>query len=532
MIHQASRILWKTLFPLFMAVILFQSCQKDDFSTLGKPEWSPELAFPLAYSELEITDLMHVDGSGTVLVTDPNQFCTLVYRGTATSLNASMVTEIPDQRIIESISLTSSQILALNTLGSITIPGSMLLELNLAPGTRIDSSTFWNGELDVSLQTNLPADIHLQFEFPDVHLNNTKLNGTNEIIQPDNSSLTITSISGYDFDFTKAGPGGNKLLVDFNITINNLNGTIAPGQTITMIHDIKKLEYETLYGYFGQNSFINPRDTLSISIFNNSLSLGAFTIVDPKVEFKLNNSLGLPLEITLPELVALGNSNPNPVSGIPNPIPTQSPSLPELGQAKLTGFVLSNQNSNVSSIINQQPRYLFTQSRVVTNPNGTAQNFLTRTGNLSIDVAVEMPLYGTIQNFKIRDTLPFSYDDLKNVEYLELRTDVTNGFPLSSNIEVVFTDENYSPIDTLFSSNEIQVPGGTVDPVTERVTIPGKRSAANILTKQMLNDLMLAKHIIITGIATSTNDGNTNIKLFADYKLKVKIGAKAKIKVQ
>ena len=45
-----------------------------------------------------------------------------------------------------------------------------------------------------------------------------------------------------------------------------------------------------------------------------------------------------------------------------------------------------------------------------------AKNFATDSSNLSVDVEVRLPLYGTASNFRIRDTLPFSYDDLDNVE--------------------------------------------------------------------------------------------------------------------
>lgn len=145
---------------------------------------------------------------------------------------------------------------------------------------------------------------------------------------------------------------------------------------------------------------------------------------------------------------------------------------------------------------------------------------------------VELPFYGTANNFKVKDTVPFSYNDLVNVSELMLRMDLENGFPLESSVQLIFTDDQNQPLDTLFNTNEVVIPSGTLGAGSERVSIPGKKSHDQFFDATRITKILNAKNIIIVATATSTNAGNTNVKIFADYQLKIKIGAIAKMKIQ
>jgi hypothetical protein len=521
--------------PILVSIVISfatVSCQKDDFSTLQSPAWSPELAFPLVYSDLTIQDLVHAGDSGTVLTTGTDQFATLLYDGQTMSMDASALVNIPDQSYNKAVSLNSSQILALNNLGQLTVSIAEIIPIAAGQNVNIDSLISKAGDIDIDLDSDFPATVRFGYTFPGITKNGVPLNSYIESTPgAPNSGPSNQDLTGFTMNL--AGQGGNKLQVQFDITISDITGTITPAHNAEIKFNINGISYSLVYGYFGQTSFLNARDTVAIRVFDNALNAGFFSIANPKVNFTVNNSFGIPLHITLPEVIALGNTsaNPVPITGIPNPIPSDSPNITELGQTKSTGFALNNSNSNITNIISQQPRYLFTQARMETNPNGPAQNFLTENSKLEMDLQLEMPLYGTAENFRIKDTVPFSYDDLQNVETMELRTEVINGFPIEASIQIVFTDENYLPLDSLFIPGEKIVPSGTVDPVTERVTIPGRNTSKNTFNSNRLRNMLNARHIIVYGQATTYNDGNQNVKIFTDYSLRIKVGAKVKLQV-
>jgi hypothetical protein len=519
---------------LFTAIVLsfiISSCQKDDFSTLKDPVWSPELAIPLVNSSLTINDLVHADQTGTTILVDSNQFATLIYEGQAMEVYASSLVDIPESSTDISISLNSSEILALNSVGQISIPISLEFNLFDGQGIEIDSILFRSGNIRLRMVSNIPGNMELNFDIPDLTSGNTIETGILNTTPQTGINGTLISLQGKKADLTKSSTGSNSISVSGTLTISDLQSPATAPCNVGILTAIENGEYSAIFGYFGSNTFLYPRDTISISIFENSINSGSFTIAEPSVEFSMNNSLGIPLRITLPEASAQTNSSLYPVSGIPNPVPVQSPSITEIGQTRTTGFSLDHQNSNISNLISDQPRFIFTQAQMMANPGGVNKNFVTDSGKLSVNMKVKLPLYGTANNFRIRDTLPFSYDDLENVEWLEFKAVVENGFPLESSVQILFTNDNFDILDSLFSPDEIVIASGLIDPVTERVVLPAIKKTVSKLDRSRLLNLMNATHLIIQSKASTTDNGN-NVKLFADYTLDLKISTRAKLIIQ
>lgn len=511
--------------------LIISSCQKDDFSTLKDPTWSPELAIPLVNSSLTIHDLVHSGEPGTVLLVDSSQFATLVYHGQTMQVDASSLVDIPSNTSNMSISMNSAEILALNSTGQVTIPVSVELDLFDGQGMEIDSILFKSGSLSMELATDIPGDITLNFDIPDLTEGHNPVSAVLISSHQNGSGATSIELSNKKADLTRSQAGFNAIRINGSLTISNLQSPATAPCIIQLSASMINGKYSSIFGYFGSSIITHPRDTINISVFENSINSGSFTIADPSVEFTLNNSLGIPLKVTLPEVVTQTSASLYPVSGIPNPIPVISPELHEIGQSKTTGFELDSQNSNVSSLISSQPRFIFTQARMTTNPAGPDKNFVTDSSRLTVDIRVDLPLYGTASDFRIRDTLPFSYKDLQNVESLELKAIIENGFPLESNIQVLFTDENYQLLDSLFIPGEIIIASGVVDPISERVIMPGRKTTSTTMERNRLMNLLNAQHLIVQSRASTTNNGN-NVKLFADYNINIKISTKAKLIIQ
>jgi len=142
---------------------------------------------------------------------------------------------------------------------------------------------------------------------------------------------------------------------------------------------------------------------------------------------------------------------------------------------------------------------------------------------------VKLPLYGTATDFLLRDTVNFNYANMQNVQSLTIRTSITNGFPLEALWQIYFTDENYTCLDSLVTSNPITMPSATVDGVTGRVVSPSISTTDNTLDRAHILKIMNAKKLIIKAVASSTNHGGQNVKIFSDYTFDVTLGAIAKV---
>ena len=219
------------------------------------------------------------------------------------------------------------------------------------------------------------------------------------------------------------------------------------------------------------------------------------------------------------------------VTGIPNPIPVQTPALHQEGQTLYSNFQLDNSNSNISSIISDQPYYMIATAQASINPAGHSSNFLTDSSRLYMNARVELPLHGTAENFRIRDTVPFNYNDLEKVEQLTIRINVENWFPIDAGVKLVFTDDNFQPLDTVFVDQDAIIPSGLITGTDERVSAAGTAMIDETFNASRITNILGATNIIVDATASTLNQGTQNVKIFSDYRLKLKVGAIAKMKI-
>ncbi|MBL0343567.1 MAG: hypothetical protein IPP71_23555 [Bacteroidetes bacterium] len=519
--------------------LLGTSCNKDDFdaSLLEPPAWEPEVAFPLVYTEIGISDLVQVNDSNTILTVDPDQFCTLIYQGRAFELSATQLVNAPDQSFQRQYSLNNSQILTLGNTGQVQVQKTQNLDFNFSQGVEIDTLFLKSGELELSINSDFPLNGTVQVQIPGMTRNGLPFDETLSLNYSGNipvNALKSVLLSGYKIDYTEGGMSHNKLNINYTISLAGSSLGVSTNNTIICKAEFAATEYSLVYGYVGQQSLANMQDSIEISIFNNSFGTGSFSIAEPKVRFDVSNSIGIPFYAKLNQLTALNGNLTNFVvaSGIPDPLPVISPSISQMGQVIQSSFTIDKDNSNVLALIDQQPKYIISQSQVTTNPAGRTVNFLSDTSRIAMDIHVELPFFGTANDFRIKDTVPFSYNDLNNVEELTLRMGLENGFPLESSIQLIFVDDNMNSLDTLFLPGEVVIPSGTVDMVSGRVTVPGKKIHNHVFPRSRIEKIISASHILIIASATSFNNGNSNVKIYNDYKLKLKIGAIAKMKIQ
>ena len=525
------------LLTLVVFLLLLSSCSKDDFNAdLDKSTWAPSIAFPLAYAEIGMSDMAHTNDSSTTLIIDNNQFCTLIYHDKIFDLNATQLVQIPDQSNQTQFSLNNSEILTLNNTGQVQVAQSQDISFAVSQGVEIDSMILKNCNLVLDCSSGFPANSIVRLTIPGMKKNGVvfseilslNYSGTNPF-----TNLISIPLHNYHIDLTKNGTTNNTLTLNYVVTLNGNGAGVTTSNSIQCNTTFQSVKFQIMYGYVGQQSLANLPDSVQLSIFNNATGLGTFTIAEPKINFEISNSIGIPFHASISQLTAMNSNMTNFIAatGIPDPLPVFSPVISQTAQSLQSSFILDNNNSNITDLINAKPKYLIAQAQVTTNPSGYGSNFITDTSRLFMDVRVELPLYGTANDFKIMDTVPFNYSDLEKVENLTLRMNVENWFPIESSLQLVFTDANFVPLDTLFLPGEVVIPSGIINGSNDRVTVAGKKIHDHIFDKTRISRILNAENILIMATATTMQQGNTNVKIFNDYKLKLTIGAIAKMKI-
>lgn len=528
-----TKKMYLSLFP----ALLFTSCLKDnfEFDKMKDGGWSPELAMPLAHTSMSIQDLMRSESDSGNLVLDSSLFCTLIYSGTAATLSSNDMISLPDQSFQAAAQLTSALANIINTHGSLSVSFEQVTDLAFPGGIALDSMTYKSGQMWMNMNMRIPADVQLTITIPSATLNGVVY--TSSHLFHYNGTLPVTQnvavdLSGYRFDLSDNGVAKNKLRVKFDLDITHTGTTITSNHRLNMNCNLNGYKFSSIYGYFGQQSFISDYDTINITLFNSLDAFSTFTIAKPEIRISFNNSIGVPVRANVVNMKGVDGDFSDLIvaQGFPNPLPVISPNFNQIGQTLSGEFIMNSNNSNVKQLISAKPKYLMTRIESTINPNGnTGMNFMTDSSKISIDVEVTLPLHGTAENFVLRDTIDFNYNHLQNVQSMTIRTFIKNGFPFDADWQVYFTDYNYQLLDSLVTTGGMFMPSATVNMNNGKVKEPSTAMHDNSLDRNRILKIMNAKYMIIKAKAATYQNGAVNVKIYGDYKFDVNLGVIAKV---
>ena len=512
------------------------SCMKDmKLKKIAGVEWNPTLAVPLIYSNITVKDILYAADKSNAFSIDANNFVTLIYKGNLLSLSADEVLNFQDLSTFFDTTLSPADVALLNVSG-VTIVMNETITLPMTGNSRADSLFLKKGTLTASISSFLPNSGSLTISVPSsVPVMSITLpfsySGSSPVVATDSISL-----AGAEFILNPV----NQLPVTFALT---LNSSATPATTFDNVHidfSINGIKFSKLFGYIDQQILSPYSDTVAVDIFNNSLGGGTFTLVDPKMFVYISNSYGVPIQANF-DIFQGYNINRTPTTfdilgpGIPNPLPINSPGITQVGQSVSSTFALTKDNSNIVSVIDDTPPYIIYKVFSKSNPSGPPTppntNFVLDSSNFKVDIEIQLPLWGTARGFTLQDTLEnFSLPDAENIDFFLLRLHVENGYPCDVKVQVYFADENYSRLDSLITSAvpviliSADVDGNGV------VTGPPKvKDLDFLIEKERMAQLTAMKHVLVRGDAYSTNNAQTNVKIYANYRLFLKLGAKTKL---
>ena len=164
--------------------------------------------------------------------------------------------------------------------------------------------------------------------------------------------------------------------------------------------------------------------------------------------------------------------------------------------------------------------------------------FIDEHARFDVHAHLEFPLDITVEQFRYRDTFPFSslsgidsaLDDNRwdYVKSMLLRYEFINGIPLDLAVQVFFTDSNYNVLDSLFESRTI-LKGARLDPYTALVS-DKTRSGTQYITfdRERVPHLARTRFLRLEAAATTTQ--SQRAVLAADQTLRMRMGAKVELK--
>lgn len=497
----------KILFVLlFFSTLSYMGCNEPQTT-----EVSPEFAIPLINSALSLQNILDEANTGDIVQVDGDNFITVSYRKEVLSTDTVNLVQIPGFSIPQ---LTTNQ----------TIPMPFPSDFD------IDKITIKNGKLYINFESNSLNPITVELRVPTIKKNGTQLTHTMNVTNTSGSVPFMyqdsVDLAAYQMNFTN---GNFKSEYDATDDVTNLPTVLS-----SFFLDFPVIDHSYIEGYFGQVGFTLPTEELILGLFE-QWTEGQITFTDPRIRLKFDNSYGFPLNVTFDTLQAFtrdGGQIDLGVSGFTNGKDLNYPSLTEVGLEKASAVVINKDNSNITSILENVPYGLRHQFSGQANKTGNQniRGFATDESKLSLTVIAELPMEGAVSNFTLIDTFAL---DLTNNNIpegdAEFKIITNNGFPLDIDLQCYFLNDFGIAIDSMFLGSNISLieaapvdaDGKVITPL-EKITFSGfTRDRINLIRENVRN-------IALKGSFSSTNNGNTDIKLYADYHLGVQIGVKVK----
>lgn len=529
---------------------LFNSCVKKDFdfNNLADQQLTPEIAIPLVNSSFTIKDiLVETDKNGNISIDPATNFCTLIYKGNLFSVKGTDLINLMSQNFSSTYNLTSPDVTSVNALpvgSTYTIAYSNANNYTTSNGVKIDELTFKTGFLALTVNSLLKQKAVLLITIPNATKNSIPLTQTVSVGASSGSvisSLVTIDLTGYKFDMTKGGTTTNVFDVNYSIVLTKTASNSNAGESFSISQALSNQSFSLIKGDIGQQSLSANIDTVAISIFKNVVPGGGdFRINYALVNFNIENSYGVPIRINNLVLSPYGVGQTFPSNTVPlpspgyNPLDINAPTVvgnsaftypPQIGGPTAT---------TLNSIINAKPKNFIYNVQTLSNPNGVpasgSRNFVTDQSQFKVDMELNMPLYGGAWDFLFVDTMTFDLgeNNLDNVNTLTLRNFVNNGFPFDVAMNIDFVDSAYVVKQTLNPNATYSdvIPSANINVSTGKVTSANQKTTDFTFNKTQLDNLKNVKYIILRAKGNTTNNGTTDVKIYSDYKLDVKMGIK------
>jgi hypothetical protein len=499
----------KTILPA-LSLVLFSCFDTEKDTSFGLSDGEYEVAVPLVNTKITVSKLAAQSKGNTGIKIDPDGKATLLYNGEVIRRSAAAIfPPLPGflPYIID------------DTLTNIK------LEFNNT--YLIKKAIFRDTRINFFFENSVPADVKIKMRILELTKNDAvfekeftlKYNNTlptkllTEQISIDGWTLQ-SETNSLTFHYDAILPDGTKIKLD-NAQMN---------------FDIIKFSY--IDGYLGYHVFAVDGSIIDVALFDKWKS-GSFDFEDPKITISVENAFGLPVRsrVNKMQLTSITGKTVNLESPFINTgIDFAYPSFAELGKIKTTNFDFNKTNSNIREIFNEKTKTIAYDISALVNPerDTSIRGFITDDSYFVVNVAVEVPLHGSVNQLIVSDTLDIDIDKYYEVQSAEFKSITSNDFPGDIKVQAYFLDEQKNIIDQLFSGDGFVLPAATL--LTNGKTIPGSEKTDFIsFDKQRFDKIRKSKKLVLTGYLNTTNsDTRKSIWIYNTYGLGLKLGAKVK----
>lgn len=522
---------------LVICLVFFFGCKKEfQLDKLKKLNWNPELAIPLVKDSITFEKaLIETDQEKNFYIDESGEVSILFYyNNDAFRLRPAQLATVPPLQFSydKVISQDEAQVIKYSNL---TLP-TVSYGLDLSSGNPefiIRKLHIKKGRIIATSNISFNNEGQMKLSFPDATRNGLPVTINIGAFLKGTTTDTI-DLEGIVVDLDD-NPNIFNILAD--VVLLRGDEPVA-GDQISTHFDVQISEILKFEGYLGKHTISFPEDAVKITAFHNAYVLGNLYFVDPRVSITLYNSIGVPVTVQVEVLKAHNEAN-NISLNIADHLGTgawiniPSPTMQATKPVSVTmNYDNGNTGNSIHELFNLKPHKVYFKINTTINPNGLTNNFFADTSSIFADLRVQLPLYGHFDHLTLQDTFDFALNKRNEIEWMELKTKITNGLPLTALMQVYFTDSAYNPVDSLTGNDHIFIREAPVDPTTS-LPYPGQtgiKDTSFFLDQSRMIKLEKADKILVRAVMHSAKNGIPNVKIKASHALAVDFRALLKMK--
>ncbi|MFO7940410.1 MAG: hypothetical protein R6U66_11755 [Bacteroidales bacterium] len=521
---------------------LLTACMQEEFEF---DKLSDEMEFevgafaPVAKGSLSLDDLIsEVDSTG-VLTADEEGLIYLSYQDSLASFMATDIIDIPDQQFDEVVVESDADVPPYVDWGdSIVVERTKSLTWMYSQNERIDSIELYAGSFRFEVSSSFNHTGYVELYSSSVTKEGEPYREKIQISSESGtfSDIQVFDLSGYTFSLdTETSTGDSELNLEFRVVLYNSGNGISSGDRIDIATDFTNLEFESIYGYVGNYQLAGESGEFEIDFFDNSLE-GDIFFEAPEVNFHIGNGYGVPVEVSIDQFEGRKeDAAPTNLvfdAGV-NPFSVAYPDKSQEGEIVKDTISLNRSNTSISDFLNYKPEVIAYQVSAASNPENDPEvyNFAHRDSRLDVDVEFVLPLWFSASNFSLQDTIDMDLTDIDNYESIDelgFRLAVENELPAQVQMQVIFLDANYQPLDQLFlSGEEVIIPASEVD-ANGTVIARTNKATEVALSKTRLEGIENTVYAaIVARLATSDYAPENRVKFYERYKVRFQLSVDA-----
>jgi len=519
--------------------LLLASCL-DDFKGIKKIKvkdpYNPAFAVPVAHVNASLMDMLRFANQDSLAQIDPDKFMRLIYHGHPYKAYLRDYVRVP----MQTFTTGPFKYATSNDSVRVTLPVYLSDQtehvFNFNNGEEITKLKIKSGKLIVRLRSTFRKSGDI-----DIKINDAKLKNGSDFIhnvafsfQPAGETFTYDTfdLSGCYFDLSKGGISENTIIVNYIITLNPNSYYIRKTDAFNVSISFDDIEFSYIEGFLGVHNIVYTPDSMLLDLFKN-VEANKIQFFDPKIYIHFNNSAGIPIRIQPPDISAHSGIYSKQLTGsvLSAPIDLNYPSLQEVGKKSYTLFLATYQNSNVRELTNMAPSNFVSDLDITTNATGkNRNNFATDSSYLTADIVLELPLYGKAKDYRLEFDVNLDSIDMSIIEHIQLNVLSKNEIPIDFGLQFYLADTSRNILDSLVTSSSMLIKSGQVDD-SGKVIKASQALTSFTLNKDILDANPDFKKIIIRAQASTLNNGNVNVKIYASNRLEIFTSIYIKLKI-